>query len=209
MPGTAVLTQEQEQVVADARMGMGLFDSKPPLLRWLANYAPEHGAFFWSSDWHVVTREGRHWKVEIGYTNTDTVHKTLTIDGRAPAPPVMEHRPPKPEPVKPREASLPPMRVPSAMEYIESMLSWSEVQELHQRIRERQRRRRPVYASPRFISFDEGMPDFTPLRYAGEELSPSELMALAHQIMDRRFRQRPPPTPRPQRPAPPPTRRNQ
>jgi hypothetical protein len=208
---TEAITEEQERVVSSARMAMVSFDAKPALFRWLGNYAPEHGIWFWQSEWHVVTREGSHWKVEIGYTNSDKPYKTLSIDGRAPAPPLLEHRPPKPEPVKPRESALHPQKVPSALEYIQHMLSYSEQDELRRMIRERQRMRRPVYRPAIWTRWDDPSEMMTAPTMYGEpiDLSDRELAAMAHAIMDRRFRSRPPPTPQPVRPPPPPTRRNQ
>lgn len=202
------ITEEQERVVMAARSALTHFDTKPPLFRWLENYSPSHGKWFWSTDWHVVTREGQHWKVEIGGTDSDRARETILVDGRAPAPPVMEHRPPKPEPVKAREISPRPMKVPSALEYIHHMLSHSEIMELHQMLRERMHRRRPIYRQSVFSRFDEEMSSLT-FETEPDPLSDLEMMALAHSILDRRFRTRPPPMREPVRPPAPPTRRNQ
>lgn len=208
---TDAVIEEQERVVLSARNAMTSFDGKSALFRWLENYAPTHDKNFWASQWHVVTREGQHWKVESGSIDNDKPFATMIVDGRAPTPPLMEHRPPKPEPVKARERSIEPQRVPSAMEYIEHMLSYSEQQELRQRIREHQQRRRPMTRmSVPYVRWDE-QPQMEAItgRYEDLPLSDRDLMAFAHAILDRRFRNRPPPTPMPVRPPPPPTRRNQ
>lgn len=206
------LTQEHERTVSLARISLLGHDREKPLTRWFDNYKDDKNAMLWSHRWSVVTRDGRRWKVETGLPDSTEPSATYTVDPRAPAPPIFEFRPPPPpEPVKPRYNVAPPPRVPSAMEYIMDRLSYSEQQELRQRIRERQRRR-PAY--PSFIGVDwargyEPRIRPEPMRWEDEHIDEREMIALAHLIMDRRFRHQPPPIPQPVRPPPAPTRRNQ
>lgn len=114
---TEALTEEQERVVNTARYAMRLHDDGKPLQRWLENYLPDpkagfHPTLFWWS----IERDGKQWKVQRGGINSDVAYSTWMIDGHAPAPPIMEWRPPPPEPVKPRFNVPEPMRVPSQLE---------------------------------------------------------------------------------------------
>lgn len=114
--------QDHEKVVAAARNDMARFDARQALERWLQNYlAPE--ATIPACEWCVVTKEARGWKVERGTIDSDQPYQTLYADARTPAPPVMEIRPPKPEPVKPRFQVPEPRKVGSHEWISDQMLS--------------------------------------------------------------------------------------
>ena len=145
--------QEHERTVSAARIGMSVFDSMTPLRRWFDNYKEERGAFLWSSDIIVVTRDGRRWKVESTWPDRTEPYSVKYCDPTAPQPPIFEWRPPPPEPVKPRFTVPEPHRVPAwdrgafAHRYMEQMM-------------------RELVREPMRITYDLGIrDDFSIMRY--------------------------------------------
>jgi hypothetical protein len=93
--------QDHEKIVSAARQDMARFDERQALERWLQNYVSPDRVIP-VGQWCVVTKEAKGWKVDLGLADADEPYLTAYADAHAPAPPVMEIRPPKPEPVKPR-----------------------------------------------------------------------------------------------------------
>lgn len=93
--------EDHEKVVAAARNDMHWFDQRQALERWIQNYVSP-STIIPPGQWCVVTKDAKGWKVEHGLADKDTPYLTHYADKHAPQPPVMEIRPPKPEPVKPR-----------------------------------------------------------------------------------------------------------
>ncbi len=106
---TDAIMQEHERTVSDARQAMSFHDGRTAMQRWFDNYKENKGDY-WGSGWFVVTRDGRRWKIEFGYRD-EPASRTVYADPKAPAPPIFEFRPPKPEPVKPRFNVPEPRRV--------------------------------------------------------------------------------------------------
>lgn len=118
MKRSAALTEEQERVVQRARDNMNVHDWRPALARWLGNYGPDPKRLFQGHYWYTITRSGRDWSVAIGFSDATVPFHTFLVDGRAPAPPVMEWRPPPPEPVPHRFNVPPPIDVPEFRETV-------------------------------------------------------------------------------------------
>lgn len=153
---TEAVTQEHERTVSAARSGMSYHDTRAALHRWFENYKDDRGAYFFQGGWVTVVRDGRRWKIEMGYYDTDRV-TTLYADPSAPQPPVFEFRAPKPEPVKPRFNVPEPQRVPA---WDRGGLSYSAVVEMMRLQDGRLRMRSYEYIEPRRWSyFDRPMFD--------------------------------------------------
>lgn len=93
--------QDHDRTVREARENMARADQRKPLERWIQNYV-RPDTVIPEGQWCVVTKEKGGWKIELGKAESTTPYWTLMADAHAPQPPVMEIRPPKPEPVKPR-----------------------------------------------------------------------------------------------------------
>jgi hypothetical protein len=92
---------------------MSIHDQHSPLQRWFYNYVDDENAYFYSSGWVTVVRDGKRWRIEQGYWDSGYINVQYA-DPRAPTPPVFEYRAPKPEPVKPRFRVPEPPRVDAA-----------------------------------------------------------------------------------------------
>lgn len=121
--------QDHEKIVAAARDDMAVFDRRQALERWLQNYLSP-AATIPESEWCVVTKEAKGWKVERGTIDSDVPYQTAYADAHAPAPPVMEIRPPKPEPVPPRFNVPKPRNVDSYEQLIADRLD-SSIRDLY------------------------------------------------------------------------------